>query len=381
MILSEDARDPTAFYRGMSREELGDAIEALLKRIPETWGPFDPDGLSVVEGQALFLLATAGLVEVGRYVRVRWSTHPTSFEIKYTVVGSWFDEERFKPGLAVWAISAIRSILLRAWKEAIREWWEETRQTGMPFVCERLQPQRWRLSYDGMVAKRAFASEDEEAVHAAMINVLYIPIYHEGEVKVESCEPNDATLTDVRVVNSPEMAEQNAEALRKMLAPLLEKCVESVVRPHSRSESAPASGTEASSEPSRRTTGDVPTLATTSPVLDPVHNADFTMVRWFGTEYSFALGVQSSAVRALWHEWEKSGLGMHQETIRNAIDPEGNSFRMDTAFRDHPAFGTMIWRCGDGRFKLCPPEPEPSPRDSKETKSARSAPRSRQKRV
>jgi len=97
------------------------------------------------------------------------------------------------------------------------------------------------------------------------------------------------------------------------------------------------------------------------PVEDPhgnrkaIHSSDYTFVNWFGTEYTFALGVQSSAVKALLQEWERSGLGLHQDTIREAVDPERDSFRMDIAFRNHRAFGTMIQRCGDGRFKLAPP--------------------------
>jgi hypothetical protein len=86
-----------------------------------------------------------------------------------------------------------------------------------------------------------------------------------------------------------------------------------------------------------------------------IHNADFTMVNWFGREYSFALEVQAPVVEALWEEWERSGLGLHQQTIREAIDKERDTFRMDTAFRKHPAFGTMIQRCGDGRYRLVPP--------------------------
>jgi hypothetical protein len=84
----------------------------------------------------------------------------------------------------------------------------------------------------------------------------------------------------------------------------------------------------------------------------PTHSADFAFVDWYGTPYTFALGVQSSAVQTLWAEWETTGLGLHQDTIRNAIDAERDSFRMDNAFRNHPAFGTMIRRCGDGRYRL-----------------------------
>jgi hypothetical protein len=114
--------------------------------------------------------------------------------------------------------------------------------------------------------------------------------------------------------------------------------------------------------------------------LKYIHNADFTMVKWGDTEYHFALGVQSSAVRALWGEWERTGLGLHQETIREAIDAERDSFRMDTAFRKHPAFGTMIQRCGDGRYKLAPCAPEPAPSGPKVKRITRSAPKSRRKR-
>ncbi|HEX2973106.1 MAG TPA: hypothetical protein VHP11_12285 [Tepidisphaeraceae bacterium] len=113
--------------------------------------------------------------------------------------------------------------------------------------------------------------------------------------------------------------------------------------------------------------------AVTPPAPEAVHNADFTMVKWYGDEYHFALGNQSAAVRALWEEWEKTGLGLHQETIRDAIDPERDPksvFRMDTAFRDHLAFGTMIQRCGDGKYRLVPPSSSKAPATAKTKKSA-----------
>jgi hypothetical protein len=111
------------------------------------------------------------------------------------------------------------------------------------------------------------------------------------------------------------------------------------------------------------------------------HNADFTMVNWFGEEYTFALGVQSSALKALWEEWEKTGLGLHQDTIRNSIDAERDSFRMDTAFRKHPAFGRMIKKIGDGKYKLARWPGGTTPAPSKKKKSAGITSGARQKRV
>jgi hypothetical protein len=91
------------------------------------------------------------------------------------------------------------------------------------------------------------------------------------------------------------------------------------------------------------------------PEPEKKHSADFTCVNWYGTEYTFALGVQASAVEALWHEWEMSGLGVHQSTIGLAMDAEHDNFRLDKTFRNHPAFGTMIQSIGDGKYKLNPP--------------------------
>lgn len=86
------------------------------------------------------------------------------------------------------------------------------------------------------------------------------------------------------------------------------------------------------------------------------HSADFTTVNWYGTEYTFAHGVQSSAVRALWEEWEQTGLGLHQDTIRVAVDANRDTFRMDKAFRNHPSLGTMIQSVGDGKYRLAAPD-------------------------
>jgi hypothetical protein len=109
--------------------------------------------------------------------------------------------------------------------------------------------------------------------------------------------------------------------------------------------------------------------ATVAPIT-PTHSRDFTFVNWYGTEYNFPVGVRASAVKALWAEWEKSGLGLHQSTISESIDAERDNFRMDKAFRDHPAFGTMIQKVGRGKYKLTPPAPGKAEPIQKAKKSA-----------
>lgn len=128
------------------------------------------------------------------------------------------------------------------------------------------------------------------------------------------------------------------------------------------------------------TTGQVWTVGFDDPpagsgeALGATHSEDFVFVNWFGTEYEFSLGVQSTAVGVLWKEWENSGLGLHQETIRQAVDCERDSFRMDKAFRNHPALGAMIQPCGDGRYRLVPPTSDKAARRKKSARIPSKAP-------
>lgn len=76
------------------------------------------------------------------------------------------------------------------------------------------------------------------------------------------------------------------------------------------------------------------------------HSSDFTEVNWYGTPYTFTLGVQSRTVAALWAEYEGSGLALHNSTIAERANAEQDNFRVDMTFRDHPAMNTMIVRGG-----------------------------------
>jgi hypothetical protein len=96
--------------------------------------------------------------------------------------------------------------------------------------------------------------------------------------------------------------------------------------------------------------------------LVPAHNADFTRVRWYGTEYSFSKGSQAHSVRVLWKEWKSTGKGLDQATIGERISSGSSRFRLDQVLRSrgkpHPAMDKMIVSDGPGHFRLnSPPLP------------------------
>jgi hypothetical protein len=84
---------------------------------------------------------------------------------------------------------------------------------------------------------------------------------------------------------------------------------------------------------------------------------------WFGTRYEFTAS-QGRCVAALWQEWEKGKLGLHEKTIGETTNPDNEKFRLQHVFRTfemrgkkrrakmHPAWGTMIVRAGRGAYRL-----------------------------
>jgi len=108
------------------------------------------------------------------------------------------------------------------------------------------------------------------------------------------------------------------------------------------------------------------------------HSDDFTMVKWDETEYTFSPGLQAGAMKALWRAFETTGLGLHQETIRESIDAERDHFRLSNVFRDHPAYGVIIQSCGEGIYRLGKPDakaqsPKRKARTAKTVKPAKPA--------
>ncbi len=91
-----------------------------------------------------------------------------------------------------------------------------------------------------------------------------------------------------------------------------------------------------------------------------LHNSEFTWVRWYGVEYTFAKGQQSRVVQALWREWEdcdrRPGVGISQEKLGEVAGSSAERFELRSVFKDHPAWRKMINRASKGSFALFPPD-------------------------
>jgi len=69
------------------------------------------------------------------------------------------------------------------------------------------------------------------------------------------------------------------------------------------------------------------------------HSPDFRSVRWFGTDYTFT-ATQAAIVKVLWEAWERDTSNVGSETLLEAADSKTS--RLVDAFRNHPAWGTLI---------------------------------------
>jgi hypothetical protein len=91
------------------------------------------------------------------------------------------------------------------------------------------------------------------------------------------------------------------------------------------------------------------------------HTEDFSSVCWYGESFQFNR-TESKCVRLLWEAWSTSPGGhmtLHQDTIRDGIESESETFRLALVFRHrgkpNRAWGRMIHSLGNGRFYLAKP--------------------------
>jgi hypothetical protein len=75
------------------------------------------------------------------------------------------------------------------------------------------------------------------------------------------------------------------------------------------------------------------------PELTACHGLDYRSVNWFGADHPFTAN-QAACVKVLWEAWEKNLPDVGDKTVLEIASVF--SERLDSVFRDHPAWGTMI---------------------------------------
>ena len=311
---------------------LAPVVANLFRVVPETWGTFDIAAMTSAEERTLFLLTAAGMVEQRLRFRVRMVTAPTSLEAVLTVTGEHGFREAMNPLLAkAWSL----------WEERFKAWNAGDAHETPPFIVESVPASEWRLTDSGVLARNDIDAGDNGGVDFVLWRGffdgrsrptpdgrIFRRLPEPGRGRLESLTERD-TGPDLPRVNVANWGEGVQEIYGRVMAG-----VGAMLEDHFKAGAAAA-------------------VNSTSP--DARHSADFTHVYWFGQEYKFSPGLQAGAVRELWAEWEKTGLGLHQETIRERIDAERDNFRMAHVFRNHPALGSMIGKDGEGRYRLmCP---------------------------
>ena len=128
---------------------VGDTLEELigqfLQTVPETWTEYDWAALSESRERALYELTAAGMIERRLTIRLVASGHPLVVEATITCTG--------QGGLS----QALEYVLADTWND-----WRDTfgeRRSGdlkdaPMFHCQRIGKEQWRLTADGVQARR-----------------------------------------------------------------------------------------------------------------------------------------------------------------------------------------------------------------------------------
>lgn len=125
-------------------EFLSAAVAALLRRVPERWAEYDADALSATESQALFLLVAAGMVERRGRFCLRMQNHSVAVEGTFTATGEYGFVE---------AMEYLSAAMWTEWQSAFRQWRTSETAHAPAFFTERMKPDEWRLTDQGLLAR------------------------------------------------------------------------------------------------------------------------------------------------------------------------------------------------------------------------------------
>tara|TARA_R110002072_G_scaffold179059_1_gene335061 strand:- start:121551 stop:122405 length:855 start_codon:yes stop_codon:yes gene_type:complete len=116
----------------------------MLMRIPKRWQRWDPDSLTDIQDRTLFLLVAAGMVERRCRLRMQMLNHPVLLEASLTTTGE----------AGVSSLEAGAAAMWHEWADAWTTWKESDTAGTSPFHAERLAPEEWRLTTEGVTARK-----------------------------------------------------------------------------------------------------------------------------------------------------------------------------------------------------------------------------------
>lgn len=191
-------------------DTLSDVAITLLRRVSERWAEYDADALTATESKALCVLVAAGLVERRGRFRLRMHNNPLAVEATFMATGEYGFVE---------AMEHLVAGVLEDWKGAFQAW-RTGQASGAPaFFCERLKPDEWRLTEEGVAARKDLGASKP---HVVLDFVLRRGFFHGRQpvrgagalVRVQKVQASPMPSADVAIRNWREGAEAFAAAFR-----------------------------------------------------------------------------------------------------------------------------------------------------------------------
>lgn len=128
------------------------SVITLLNRIPDAWATFDQESLREVEQKALVFLVAAGMVERRFQIRLGMLDNDVLVEAACTATG--------ENGL-VEALEKLVAAMWREWQKQYETWRQGDTPETSPFYCQQMEPNKWRLTEQGELARRDIARGEE----------------------------------------------------------------------------------------------------------------------------------------------------------------------------------------------------------------------------
>jgi hypothetical protein len=172
-------------------------ISDLLRTIPDAWAEFNPDSLTVLQSSTLLLLVAAGFVERRGWVRCDMVGHPTSLEARLQATG--------EDGLAK-AMEFSSEAMYDVWGESYRAWREKAQGTISPFHAESRNPNEWRLTADGVLARGDLNGKNPERVYDFVLKRGFYGPGHGFRIMANTFPPQETRKNPTEVTLEENLA-------------------------------------------------------------------------------------------------------------------------------------------------------------------------------